>query len=208
MLVKVQNFLKHLGRYSDKYLTVIVVLSMVVGIGCVIWWPWTEQLIENTPTTPLGLSNVLGSSSPVALRIPKINLTTGFELPLGVMPDGSVAVPQGYEQVGWYKYGPTPGEMGPAVILGHVDSYQGPAIFYNLRELTIGDEIYVDREDGSTATFIVTKIEQHPQSNFPTDAVYGNIDHAGLRLVTCAGTYNKGIARYSHNLIVYGRLKE
>lgn len=150
---------------------------------------------------------ILETSEPIKIKIPKINLVADFETPLGLGTEGEVMVPEAYEKVGYYKYGPTPGELGPAVVLGHVDSVDGPAVFYSLGQLEVGDEIEIDREDGSTAVFEVTNMERHLQSGFPTEQVYGNIDHAGLRLITCSGIFNKGIQRYSHNLIVFAKLK-
>lgn len=145
-------------------------------------------------------------SAPVKLRIPKLGIETTFEEPLGTTDNGAIEIPESYDKVAWYKHGPTPGEIGPAVILGHVDSYLGAAVFFRLGGLSEGDEIYVDREDGTTAIFEVTGKERPSQSDFPTDRVYGNLDHAGLRLITCSGIYNRGTTRYSHNLIVYAKL--
>ncbi len=164
--------------------------------------PEVNTISENTISGP-----ILPKSKPLQIRIPKINVVADFEAPLGLNKDGEVAVPDAYDTVGYYKYGPTPGELGPAVILGHVDSIHGPAIFYSLGQLDVGDEIDIDREDGTTATFIVTNLERHPQSGFPTEEVYGNINYAGLRLITCSGIFNKGAQRYSHNLIVFAELK-
>jgi sortase (surface protein transpeptidase) len=147
-------------------------------------------------------------SAPVNLRIPKIGLDAEFVPPLGLNDDQTVSVPDSYEKVGWYKHGATPGEIGPAVILGHVDSYEGPAVFFSLGQLKSGDEIEVDREDGTTAIFVVDEIRRYDQQDFPTELVYGQIKHAGLRLVTCTGTFNRGIQRYSHNLVVYASLKK
>lgn len=193
---------------------VFVVLGMLVG--ALLTWrvmdvsrrfqpapEASEITIEATTTETIALERSL----PVHLSIPVSGVDTTFVEPLGVDASQEVQVPDNYEEVGWYKYGPTPGELGPAVILGHVDSYLGPAVFYSLGTLKEGDEIYVDREDGTTATFVVTHSERVPQSDFPTERVYGPIDFAGLRLVTCTGTYNRGIQRYSHNLIVYATLK-
>lgn len=150
----------------------------------------------------------LTESNPTRLRIPKIEVDAAFESPLGVDENKEIQVPEGYETVGWYKYGPTPGELGPAVILGHVDSYKGPAVLYSLGKLEVGDEILIDREDGTTATFEVIEMERESQNDFPTRKVYGDLDYAGLRLITCTGVYNHGTLRYSHNLIVYAKLKE
>lgn len=149
---------------------------------------------------------VLAHSEPVRLRIPSIGVDAAFEEPLGVDADKEIEVPRDFDTVGWYKYGPTPGELGPAVVLGHVDSYKGPEVFYSLRKLAPGERIEIDRTDGTTATFEVTRLETVSQSAFPTEEVYGNIDHAGLRLITCSGVYDHGTRRYSHNLIVFARL--
>jgi len=149
---------------------------------------------------------VLEASQPVGLRIPSLSINTAFGDTLGLDDEFQIEVPRGYQEVGWYEHGPTPGELGPAVILGHVDSYTGPAVFYTLRKIEEGELIYVDRADGSQAIFRVTTVEDIPQSVFPTHRVFSDIDHAGLRLITCTGTYDKGIERYSHNLIVYAEL--
>lgn len=164
-------------------------------------------LTESDLNYPLTISGpVLASSTPTLLRIPKLNIESKFVEPLGLDSVGAVGVPDSYEEVGWYKYSPTPGALGPAVILGHVDSSTGPAVFFYLGQLEPGDDIFVDREDGTTAHFKVESLERPRQAEFPTARVYGNIDHAGLRLITCSGLYVKGKQRYTHNLVVYARL--
>jgi hypothetical protein len=150
----------------------------------------------------------LERSEPILLRVPKVNLEVEFEAPLGLNEDKTIEVPDSYEKVGWYKNGASPGEKGPAIILGHVDSYQGPAIFYGLKELEPGDEVFVVRSNGSTATFVVDRAERYAQDEFPTEKVYGATEGAELRLITCTGTFDKGEQRYSHNLVVYATLKE
>ena len=121
---------------------------------------------------------------------------------------GHSSVPEAYDTVGWYKYSPTPGELGPSVILGHVDSYEGPAVFFSLGQVHVGDPIEIEREDGSVVVFSITGYERVEQTAFPTDRVYNDISHAGIRLITCSGIFDKGAQRYSHNLIVYGELSE
>jgi sortase (surface protein transpeptidase) len=168
--------------------------------------PAEETLVaENTPVNVLA-GPTMSSSTPTTLRIPKLSISAPFTEPLGLLEDGEVAVPDSDTKVGWYKYSPTPGALGPAVILGHVDSYTGPAVFFYLGQLEPGDDIFVDREDGTTAHFKVESLERPRQAEFPTARVYGNIDHAGLRLITCSGLYVKGKQRYTHNLVVYARL--
>lgn len=149
----------------------------------------------------------LSEAEPTRLRIPDIYVDTHF-VPLGLQKNGEIEIPKGYEEVGWYTYGPTPGELGPSVVLGHVDSYKGPGVFLFLGQLSPGDSIYVDREDGTTATFRVTTLERYDRDAFPTEKVYGDIDHAGLRLVTCSGEFDQRSQLYDRILVVYAELVE
>jgi sortase (surface protein transpeptidase) len=109
-------------------------------------------------------------------------------------------------QAGWYKLGPTPGEIGPAVILGHVDGNKQAGIFYRLHELATGDKISVGRQDGSTATFTVQKVEKDAKDAFPTDAVYGDTTTADLRVITCGGAFDTKAHSYVDNIIVFATL--
>ncbi|NCN11839.1 class F sortase [Candidatus Kaiserbacteria bacterium] len=204
--------------YKRHYRPVVV---FAVGIVIAVSYGLFVEKLSNgsgmfPPTSPVveEVSTVASStqwfpeSLPRRLHIPAVGIEATFGRPLGLTSDGTVAVPDSYEDVGWYKYGPTPGELGPAVILGHVDSYQGPAVFYGLGQLKPGDDIFIDREDGTTAKFVVSKLSRHRQADFPTEQVYGDIDHAGLRLITCTGVYSHTTLRYSHNLIVFAELVE
>lgn len=139
---------------------------------------------------------------PVGLRIPAVGVDTGL-LRLGRMDDGTIAVPDSNDLAGWYEEGPRPGQPGPAVILGHVDSQDGPAVFYDLKTLPIGSDIHVDRADGSTMTFRVSGRSQVPKTLFPTDLVYGATLEPSLRLVTCGGVFNRSAGSYLDNVIVY-----
>lgn len=150
----------------------------------------------------------LPPSEPILLRIPSVNLMASFENPLGLNEDKTIQAPESFENVARYRYNPTPGEQGSAVILGHIDSYKGPAVFWNLSDVQVGDRIYVDRQDMSTAIFAVTETEVVKQGNFPTRKVYGFTPYSGIRLITCSGYYDRQTKRYSHNLIVYGVLVE
>ena len=187
-----------------------VVLAIVV-VGFVLLLPKQAQMPNDTEVVNSNVeSNVpaMAEAIPTKLSIPKLKIETTFEKPLGLAPDGAIEIPESYTQVGWYEHGPTPGEYGPAVILGHVDSVSGPAVFFSLGQLEAGDDIYIDRADGSVAHFIVERLERYEQIAFPTAKVYGDIDHAGLRLITCSGTFIKGEQRYTHNLVVYAKLME
>jgi sortase (surface protein transpeptidase) len=108
--------------------------------------------------------------------------------------------------VGWYDRSPTPGQLGPAVLAGHVDWKGKRGAFYGLRELRPGDTIVVDRADGTVATFRVDRVEAHPKDDFPADEVYGDIDHAGLRLITCGGAFDKETGEYLDNIIAFASL--
>lgn len=145
------------------------------------------------------------AADPVAVRIPAIAVQAST-VPLGLRQDGTIEVPRDYQQTGWWRDGPEPGEVGPAVILGHVDSLDGPAVFFQLAELSVGDPIHVDRADGSTVTYVVDRIEQHPKDDFPTGAVYGPTTEPVLRLVTCGGTFDREARSYRDNVIVFASI--
>jgi sortase (surface protein transpeptidase) len=124
---------------------------------------------------------------------------------LGLQADGSLQVPTAGFPAGWYTGGPTPGELGPAIIAGHVDM-KGPGVFYKLHEVRAGDQVMVTRADGSRPVFRVTKVEQFGKDQFPTKLVYGNIDHPGLRLITCGGSFNTASGHYEDDLVVFADL--
>lgn len=147
----------------------------------------------------------LPRSEPTRLRIAKVGIDTSF-VSIGLQASGELEVPKRYDVVGWYNRAPTPGEIGPAVVVGHVDRPGGIAVFWRLRELLPGDTFEIDRADGTTAKFKVDQVKQVPQDSFPTEEVYGYIEHAGIRLITCSGTFNRTIQRYTHNTVVYGSL--
>ncbi|HEY7273537.1 MAG TPA: sortase, partial [Actinoplanes sp.] len=102
---------------------------------------------------------------------------------------------------------PTPGSLGPAVLAGHVDYHKQPGTFAHLATLASGDTVTVARQDGSTATFGVTAIQRYAKSRFPSAAVYGAINHAGLRLITCGGDFDSSTGHYRDNIVVYATLR-
>jgi sortase (surface protein transpeptidase) len=123
------------------------------------------------------------------------------------LDDGEMEVPQNPALAGWFSRGATPGALGPAVIAGHVTWNGAPAVFHRLGTRRRGDQVSVTRKDGKTAVFTVTRVAQYSKSRFPSKAVYGAIDHAGLRLITCGGTYDAARNRYLDNVIVFAKLK-
>jgi sortase (surface protein transpeptidase) len=124
---------------------------------------------------------------------------------LGLQSDGTVEVPPGPFPAGWYTGSPTPGELGPAVLVGHVHWNDRAGVFADLASLTSGDEVVVRRADGGSAVFRVTRTEQFSKDAFPTARVYGDLDYAGLRLITCGGR-NLLTGRYEDNVVVFARL--
>lgn len=146
-------------------------------------------------------------SKPVQLEIPATN-TNSRLLTLGLQSDGTMEVPRSGQAdlAGWYRHSPTPGQLGPAVIAGHVNSLDdGTGVFYRLESLQQGDEVRVRRADGLVGIFTVDRVASYPQDSFPTDKVYGDIDHAGLRLITC-GQLNVATGEYQANTVVFASL--
>jgi hypothetical protein len=149
-----------------------------------------------------------GTPPPVRLEIARIGVSTGLQR-LGKDRHGAVDVPLGphkWDTAGWYSAGTRPGDPGSAVILGHVDSKRGPAVFYRLRELRRGDLVEVVRADGSRARFTVQRVEQYPKARFPTADVYYPTLTPMLRLVTCGGAFNHKVGHYVDNVIVFATL--
>ena len=147
----------------------------------------------------------MSSSPPVRVEIPAIGADSTL-LDLGLQADGTLEVPPDAGTVGWFTGGPTPGELGPAVIVGHVDWAGTQGVFYDLRDLLPGNEITVTRADGTVAVFEVRTNEQFAKDEFPTGAVYGNIDHSGLRLITCGGSFDPAARSYLDNIVVFADL--
>ncbi len=137
------------------------------------------------------------------IRIPDIGVEAPL-VPLGSNADGTLAVPR-YEEAGWYAGGSRPGELGPSVIAAHVDSTTGPAVFHRLHKLEAGEQILVEYQD-MTVRFVVRGTERVSKSRFPTERVYGPTRSPELRLVTCAGSFDRETRSYAANLIVWADL--
>jgi hypothetical protein len=146
-------------------------------------------------------------SRPVTLEIPRLKVRTSL-LSLGRNPDGSLEIPSPahVRQAGWYRYGAAPGAPGSAVITGHVDSADGPAVFHRLGELVPGDHVTVLRRDHRVAVFRIDRVERVDQGRFPTARVYGKVSYPGIRLISLGGGIDAATGRYPQNVIAYGRL--
>ena len=149
---------------------------------------------------------VLTPSPPVALDIPSIGVRTSNFVNLALAADGSLQAPQDFSSVGWYTAGPSPGQLGPAILGGHVDSHNGPAIFYRLGALRPGARVTVRRDDGSTATFSIDRVQRFPKDHFPTALVYGSTNRAELRLITCGGSFDQKSGHYVDNVVAFAHL--
>jgi hypothetical protein len=139
---------------------------------------------------------------PVRIEIPAIGVDAPI-IPLGLNRDRTLEVPHDFGDAGWWSGGARPGEAGPAIVAGHVDSYTGPAVFFRIRELRRGDAIVIVRRDGSRARFAVLGTEEYPKTHFPTARVYGPTDGPTLRLITCSGTFDRASGHYLDNAVVY-----
>ncbi|ANN21328.1 class F sortase [Amycolatopsis orientalis] len=148
----------------------------------------------------------LGHAKPATLEIPAIGVRTGEIVDLGLSGDGSLQVPRDAITTGWFTGGPAPGEVGPAVLAGHVDYKKVPGVFVRLKDLKAGDEAVVHRRDGVTAVFTVYAVERHPKVSFPTEKVYGDTTGPELRLITCGGDFDSSTGNYLDNVIAYARL--
>jgi len=168
----------------------------------------TATASSGPAAAPVNYASPLPRSEPTGIKIPRLNVSAPMT-DLGLKPDGTIEEPPLSKPnlAGWWKDGPTPGEGGPSVILGHVDADRHAAVFYRLKDLRPGDRIQVTRQDGSTATFAVQSVERVPKASFPGQKVYAeDLDYPALRLVTCGGTFDASTGHYVDNVIAYTRL--
>jgi sortase (surface protein transpeptidase) len=206
----------------------VVALSLVVAgaAGCSAAHPPADQVSRAAPpaarsafagattpppTGPTGTTRVtnfpvgswrrLAPSPPVRVEIPAIGVSSSL-VELGLNPDGTMQVPGDFQVAGWFTGGPQPGQLGPAVIAGHVDSRTGPAVFYRLRDLRPGDQVRVVRADHRVVRFRVDSLASYPKRSLPGEAVYGATTAPVLRLITCAGTFDRSRHSYRENLVV------
>ncbi|MFD3519050.1 class F sortase, partial [Streptomyces sp. NPDC058653] len=154
-----------------------------------------------------GLEQVpaLPASDPIRVLIPSLKVSSSLER-LGLDKNQAMETPKNPDKAGWYQPGPAPGTNGPSVIAGHVTWNGTPTVFFNLTKINPGDKVQVAREDGLTAEFTVDRVATYPKDDFPTVEVYRNLDHAGLRLITCGGKYSQADSRYADNVVVYASL--
>jgi sortase (surface protein transpeptidase) len=158
-----------------------------------------RELHAAAPRRPAGRH--VGCARPVRIAIPAIGVSAPV-VPLGLDRTGALEVPRDFAETGWWTGGARPGERGPAVVVGHVDSSSGPAVFFRLGDLRRGDAITVERVDGSRVRFRVKRSGRYPKARFPTAQVYGPTRAAALRLITCSGTFDRATGHYLDNTVV------
>ncbi|WP_280841703.1 class F sortase [Micromonospora sp. A200] len=178
-------------------------------VGPLDWAAGQQRPADAQERPDAGRGGGLPASRPVSLAVPAIQVTAPVA-PVGKAKDGSIDVPplNRHHETGWYDRGPTPGEPGRAIIVGHVDSKSGPAVFYELRKLKPGDRIEVTREDRKVAVFTVDSVEHFDKSQLPADRVYGDDGPPALRLITCGGAWVGGRTGYEDNVIAFASLAE
>ena len=169
--------------------------------------PSPDGTVDVEPAT----SHPLGPSRPVRLQIPAIGVDTKV-IRLGLAEDGTLAVPQpgpNLDKAAWFENSPTPGQPGPSIVEGHVDSEQGPSVFFRLGDIRPGDRIHVRRADGSRLTFTVNAVRDFKKAHFPTRIVYGDhdLDVPQLRLITCSD-FDESIHHHVGNEVVFARLTD
>jgi hypothetical protein len=158
------------------------------------------------PTAAKGPS--LHQSVPVSVAIPSIGVESRL-LRLGRNQDGTMQVPDlvtSADEAAWYKYSVTPGQIGTAVIEGHVDSYQGPAVFFRLGALRPGNQVNVTLADGITAVFRVTGVREYAKAEYPSNTIYAPAKYAALRLITCGGDFDPATGHYLGSVVVFASL--
>ena len=191
-----------LGQVADPPLPSAAARSVPTGSTA----PSSRAPASSTYSFPSAAAE--SAALPVSIRIPSIEVRSDL-LTLGANPDGTLQVPRpgpDYDKAAWFDGSPRPGNTGPAVIEGHVDSAEnGPSVFYSLGALTAGDRIEVARADGSTVAFEVHDVRVVPKNDFPTFEVYGNTAGPELRLITCGGPFDGASGHYEDNVVVFAR---
>lgn len=197
------------GRGLRSTAVSFVLLTLFSLVGCGASQTPTDSETAPPPGQPASASAAMTRSDPVWIKVPSIAAESSL-VGTGLNQDRTIEVPPVDQpmQASWYKFSPTPGEAGPAVILGHVDGKHQKGVFWRLHEVKPGAEVLIGRQDGSVAEFVVDEVKRVPKKAFPTDEVYGDTSDAQVRLITCGGEFDKAARSYLDNWIVYGTLKQ
>ncbi len=187
--------------------------ALAITFGSVVGtWPTTEPgtvvLAKAHPVRTTISSATLKSlrrSLPVRLVIPSIHVSTSVGI-VGLQPNHQVQVPQSIRTVSWYRYGPTPGQVGSSVVLGHVDSRTRPGVFFELKTLQVGATITVTLADRVVTHFVVRRVVEYSKTSFPDRLIYGSHGTRSLNLITCGGVFDHTTGHYESNIVVFTQL--
>jgi hypothetical protein len=176
----------------------------VAGAGVAVAAPPTPGAVSPSVPGPVVVAPAaVTAAAPVRVRVGAVDAPV---LPIGLDATGALVPPDDVATVGWFAGGPSPGDIGPAVVAGHVDSADRPGAFFRLRSVSPGDPITVTRADGSVVRFVVTRVDRFAKSDFPTAEVYGATPDAELRLVTCGGVFDREVRSYEDDVVVFARV--
>jgi hypothetical protein len=195
------------GRSRSAVLAMVAAAGLLAAsllLGACQWTAGDAGARAAEPPTSQVPRVVSRASRPMSIAIPAAGVDARV-VPVGLGPDGAMEVPA-VDLAGWYRLGPRPGERGPAVIVGHVDSRVGPAVFSRLGQLRQGDRIVVGRDGGAAAAFAVERVERHAKESLPVARVWNRTSQPVLRLITCGGSFDRSTGHYRDNVIVYAKL--
>jgi sortase (surface protein transpeptidase) len=195
------------GRSRSAGLAVVGAAGLLAAglvLGACQWTAGDAGAKAAEPPTSQAPRVVSRASRPASIAIPAAGVDARV-VPVGLGSDGAMEVPE-VDLAGWYELGPRPGEPGPAVIVGHVDSREGPAVFFRLGQLRRGDRIVVGRDGGAAVAFAVERVERHAKESLPVGRIWNRTGQPVLRLITCGGSFDRATGHYRDNLIVYAKL--
>ena len=194
------------GRRSTGPLAVALI---VLGAAAAVAGVAGRGGIASGSVPPPGRFPVMEPSVPTRITIPALKVRAAIH-DMGVADDGSIAVPDlgHHNEAGWFKKSPTPGQYGPAVIVGHADTRTGPSIFHGLAKIKPGTRVEINRRDGSVAVFEVNSVEKFRKADQPIERIYADFSRPSLRLITCGGEFKGGGIGYVDNIVVFASLVE
>ncbi len=189
-----------------KIILLNIIFLAIIGTSIYFYLQKPEEKPIVIPVPEDIYTGPVSTSSPVRVLVPEVGID-GNIVPVGIGKTGNMAVPVKYEDIGWYKYGPVPGQAGNAVLAGHVDDGRGnPAIFYKLNDVRVGNFVYIENSNGEKIKFVVKEIRLVDYAN-PSkedmEAIFGKSDSEGLNLITCEGTWIPEKKTYSNRLVIF-----
>ena len=201
--------MRHSGRYRlfGALLVILGLFGLGAGVENLLGAPGLPSL-RFAHAAPIGpAAGALTRSAPTRISIPSIGVSAPI-MPVGLASDGTLGTPplSNANLAGWYSRGPAPGELGPAVLVGHVDGPRGASVFYRLSSLRPGQTVQITLQSHRIATFTIYSVEAYPKNRFPAARIFGDYSRPGLRLITCGGKFVGGATGYADNVVVYATL--